>query len=84
LIKAFPNPFNSVTVLSYSNLKGGEIEIFNISGQLVRTFHIDTRKEGKIIWDATDAMGNKVSSGIYFARARTINNTQTIKLVYLK
>jgi flagellar hook assembly protein FlgD len=73
-----------VTLLTYSNLEGGEIEIFNISGQLVRTFHIDTRKEGKIIWDATDAMGNKVSSGIYFARAKAINNAETIKLLYLK
>jgi hypothetical protein len=83
-IKAYPNPFNSVTTLTYSNLKGGEIEILNISGQLIRTFHIDTGKEGKIIWDATDAQGDKISSGIYFARARGLNNTITKKLVYLK
>jgi hypothetical protein len=39
----------------------------------------------KINWDATDAMGNKVSSGIYFARANSNNQkSSTIELIYLK
>jgi hypothetical protein len=83
-IKAFPNPFNSVTTLTYSKLKGGEIEIFNISGQLIRILKVNSGKEGRIIWDATDAQGDKVSSGIYFARARTYQNSHSIKLLYLK
>ncbi|MBD3170658.1 MAG: hypothetical protein GF307_14335 [candidate division Zixibacteria bacterium] len=35
-------------------------------------------------WDATDAMGNELSSGVYFARARTSHQSQSIKLIHLK
>lgn len=82
-LSAYPNPFNSTTSITYNHLEGGEIEIYNITGQKIRTLNIPT-KEGKIIWDATDAMGNKVSSGIYFARAKTHNNYAAIKLLYMK
>ena len=83
---AYPNPFNSTAMITFNNLEGDntEIEIFNLLGQRIRSFTIEGAKEGRIIWDATDAMGNKVSSGIYFARARTSRNSNTIKLIYLK
>jgi hypothetical protein len=84
LIRAYPNPFNGATVITYSNLKGGDIGIYDIKGQLVRAFSVEGEKGGKIKWDATDALGNKVSSGIYFARARASQKTQTIKLLYLR
>ena len=84
LLGAYPNPFNSSTVISYANLGGGEIEIFNINGQLIRTFILENRKEGKVTWDATDATCETVCSGIYFARVRTPQGLQTLKLVYLK
>ncbi len=86
---AYPNPFNSSTILTYNGLEGGEIEIYNIVGQKIQTLKT-TEKEGKIthtgqvIWDARDALGNKVSSGIYFARAKTGNNYAAIKLLYMK
>ena len=83
-LEIYPNPFNSVTTLTYSNLKRDEIQIFNISGQLIRTLKVDSGKQGKIIWDATDAQGNKVSSGIYFARARIYNISKIVKLIYIK
>ena len=80
---AYPNPFNSSTIITYNKLKGGEIEIYNIVGQKIQTLKT-TEKEGKIIWDARDALGNKVSSGIYFARVRGTINYSTMKLIYLK
>jgi hypothetical protein len=83
-LQSYPNPFNSNTIIAYSSLKGGEIAIFDIKGQLVRTFFTGGENEGRIRWDATDAMGNKVSSGIYFARASASQDSQTIKLLYLK
>jgi hypothetical protein len=82
-LSAYPNPFNSAITITYSNLKGGEIEVFNIQGQRIKTFAI-SGKEGEIIWDARDALGNKVSSGIYFARARGAAGYSTIKLIYLR
>lgn len=83
-LRAYPNPFNSKTRLTYKNLKGGEIEIYNITGQKVKAFEIAKIKEGQVEWDARDALGNKVTSGIYFARARCGDNYATIKLLYLK
>ena len=83
IIQAYPNPFNSSTIITYSKLEGGEIEIYNIVGQKIQTLKT-TEKEGKVIWDARDALGNKVSSGIYFARGKTHNNYTAIKLLYMK
>jgi len=90
-LSAYPNPFNSSTIITYSNFKGGEIEVFDIEGQLIRTFFTGGENEGRIKWDATDASGKKVSSGIYFARARygskatsASHISQTLKLVFLK
>jgi hypothetical protein len=82
-LAAHPNPFNESTVITYSLSEGGEIGIYNIRGQEIRTLTTDS-KEGKIIWDARDALGNKVSSGIYFARARGAAGYSTIKLIYLR
>jgi|GEM_PF-3511463 len=82
-ITAYPNPFNSRTIMAYRNLKGGEIEIYNITGQKVKTLTTNN-KEGQIEWDARDALGNKVSTGIYFARARAPQEYITIKLLNLR
>jgi len=83
-LEAYPNPFNSSVAITYSSPKGGEIEIFDIKGQLLRTFFTGGENEGRIKWDATDASGKKVSSGIYFARAETSQSSQVVKLIYLK
>jgi hypothetical protein len=85
-LSAYPNPFNSASTITYSNLKGGDskISIFNLLGKRVRSFSIEGAKEGRIKWDATDTLGNKVSSGIYFAKARAPQKSNTIKLIYLR
>jgi len=83
-ISAYPNPFNSSTIIGYSNLEGGDIRIFDIKGQLVKTFFTGGENEGRIEWHATEASGKKVSSGIYFARVSTPQSQKTIKLLLLK
>jgi hypothetical protein len=83
-VKAYPNPFNSSTLISFSNLKDDEIRIFDIKGALVRILRPEQKANGSIIWDATDDGGQKVSSGIYFAKAISGGNSKTIKLIYLK
>jgi hypothetical protein len=84
-LASYPNPFNSNVSVSYSlhNEKGGQLGIYNMQGQLIATFNLEG-KEGRIKWDATDASGKKVSSGIYFAKARASEISYTVKLVYLK
>jgi hypothetical protein len=83
-LSAYPNPFNSSTIISFSNLKDDEIKIFDIKGSLVRILRPEQKENGAVIWDATDDGGQKVSSGIYFARASSGGNSKTIKLIYLK
>ena len=84
-IKAYPNVFNSSTLISIDNEEGGdmEIEIYNVLGQRIWNKSVDG-KEGTIIWDARDKDGNGISSGTYFVRATTKSNTSIMKLLYLK
>jgi hypothetical protein len=84
-LSAYPNPFNSSVNIAYDFTisKGGELEIYNIQGQLVRKFNL-SGKEAQINWDATDASGKKVSSGLYVAVASSRTHTAHAKLLYLK
>jgi hypothetical protein len=82
-LESYPNPFNSTTVLTLGGWEGGDVEIkiYDILGNLARTL---LAKEGKATWDALDNSGRKVSSGIYFARARGTAGYSTVKLIYLR
>jgi hypothetical protein len=82
-IDSYPNPFNSRTIITYRGMEGGDLEIFNIAGQLVRTIRV-SGKEGQIIWDASDETGDGVLSGVYFIRARTAQGYESRKVVYLR
>ncbi len=90
---SYPNPFNSKTIINIKTqmTQGGDIklEIFDIIGRLVKRFDIveSALKGGtsaQINWDASDASGKMVNSGIYFARASTLEHKSSIKLLYLK
>jgi hypothetical protein len=90
-LSAYPNPFNSSVAIYYSNLNTHEINIYDIQGKLIRSFKIEGGGNGKIIWDASDALGNKVSSGEYFLKAQNgsrgtgaSQNSSGLKLLYLK
>jgi hypothetical protein len=84
-IDANPNVFNLSTVIGIENSEGGEVEIsiFNILGQKLWSKTING-KEGSVIWDATDASGKVVSSGLYIAVASSRTRTAHAKLLYLK
>jgi hypothetical protein len=97
VLSAYPNPFNSSVIITYSNLsyesegKGGDIGIYDVQGKLVKTLKTEGGMNGKIKWDATDASGEKVASGIYFARAQygsegtgASQNSIDLKLLYVK
>ncbi len=81
---SYPNPFNSTTRISYSNIEGGDIEIYDIRGRLVNTLVLGDCQEGSVIWDGTDVSGNTICSGIYFAKTRTSQGYTSMKLVFLK
>ncbi|MCP4584097.1 MAG: T9SS type A sorting domain-containing protein [candidate division Zixibacteria bacterium] len=85
ILTSYPNPFNSSTVISYSNIEGGDIEIYDLCGRHLRTLNGGCQQDqGRIAWDATDASGEKVCSGVYFVKMSTSDNTYVTKLIYLR
>ncbi len=70
-----PNPFNPKTqirfVLTRDNL--AQLNIYNLRGELVRSLvngRLAGGQEYVFQWDGTDAHGQHVASGTYFARLR--------------
>ncbi|MFC1718177.1 T9SS type A sorting domain-containing protein [Candidatus Poribacteria bacterium] len=75
LLPNYPNPFNPETWIPYrlSQESAVNIEIYSISGQLVRTLTIGKKAAGNYVsrhqaahWDGANDVGEPVASGIYF------------------
>lgn len=84
-IKISPNPFKDFTAIEFytENNKNAEISIYSYLGQLVKTIKKENLTEGnhRIIWDASDASGKKVSQGIYFVKIKSGNTIRTAKII---
>ena len=83
LMQNFPNPFNAQTSISYSLAKEGPVKlaIYNLLGQKVATIldGIQIAGEHDVLWDA-----RKFTSGVYFARLDSEDQSKNIKMVLLK
>jgi hypothetical protein len=68
----FPNPANPSTNIQYSIPSDGSvrIEIFNILGQLMRSFSEEEKPAGlwNVPWDGRDTNGEIVTSGVYLIK----------------
>ncbi len=93
LAQNFPNPFNPETWIPYQLNEAAEvtIQIYDISGRLVRTLDIGWQAAGSymttsraIYWDGKNEIGEPVSSGTYFYTLRTQDFAATRKMVILK
>jgi hypothetical protein len=88
LFQNSPNPFNPETTIRYSVAAKGPvtIDIFNVSGALVRTLVQRAHDAGaySVRWNGTDDAGRHVSSGVYFYQLRTPGFTDSRKLILLK
>jgi hypothetical protein len=77
----YPNPFNSFTTIKYDVLKDGfgEIKIFNIDGQEIRTLVKGSISRGnhEITWNGKDDYGITVVSGVYFCQLK-VNQLRSI------
>ncbi len=84
----YPNPFNPVTTLAYQLPEESQvtITIYDMLGREVTTLVNDRKSAGRyrVQWNATNAEGRSVSSGVYFYRIRTENYEAMKKMVYLK
>ena len=84
----YPNPFNPTTTIRYDipSSEQVEIDIYNGVGQKINTLLSASQEAGsyEIIWDATDAGGSKVSSGVYFYRVQAGKHNEIRKMVLLR
>jgi hypothetical protein len=74
LYQSFSIPFSTTTTIRFALLNEGEVtlKIYNLQGQLVKTL-VDGKVEAgthERIWDLSDNLSRKVSSGVYFYRLK--------------
>jgi len=86
---ASPNPFVGQTSIAYTVPNSGgavEMTIYDVNGREVRTLVNETMNPGDRLayWDGLDNSGDKVGSGVYFARLNVDGLTACGKLVVLK
>lgn len=88
LAQNFPNPFNPTTNIEFSvpYQSDVKIEVYNITGQLVKTLVDGSITAGihRIAWDGFSNNGVSVSSGLYFYRMSGPGFVQTKKMLMLK
>jgi len=94
LSQNYPNPFSSLTAISYSIAKsavGGRssaisLKVYDLTGRLVRTLVDRSQEPGyyKVSWDGRDDSGKQVAPGIYFYKLITDEYRFTKKLVILR
>ena len=89
----YPNPFNPETKIEFSLPVTSEVQIviYNILGQQVATLINEQKNAGNysVVWNADDAKGIRLSSGIYFymLKASGVNGNefqQIKKMILLK
>jgi len=84
----YPNPFNPVTRIEYKLPEDDwvQILIFDILGKQISTLVNRNQNAGNysIIWDGTNNLGSRMSSGTYFAVMKYQKMVRSQKLLYLK
>ena len=93
LAQNFPNPFNPETWIPYQLSKSTEVtlQIYDISGRLVRTLDLGWKPTGSYMtqssaayWDGRNSVGERVASGPYFYKLQTRDFAATRRMVILK
>lgn len=83
-----PNPFNPSTSISFVLSKEAEatVQIYNIKGQKVFDFGAKHYPAGKttLDWNGRDKSNGPVSSGIYFVRIKTNDDSHIHKMIMMK
>jgi hypothetical protein len=85
----FPNPFNPGTSIRFFVSPPGELATLNIydtAGRSVKSLLYDMFVSGEktVLWDGTNATGNRAASGIYFYRLHTGAAVLTRKMLLIR
>ena len=88
LLQNFPNPFNSITSISFQLQAESSISvtIYDFMGNVVKDLFSGLESSGykSINWDATNNNGDLVSSGMYFYRLQVGDGSEVKRMMYLK
>jgi hypothetical protein len=88
LFQNYPNPFNPTTQIEYQIANAGhvEIQVFNITGKLIKTLTSSELSAGKytVNWNGKDNDNRPVASGIYIYRVMFGNSVLSKKMLLLK
>ncbi|NNF05917.1 MAG: DUF1565 domain-containing protein, partial [Candidatus Eisenbacteria bacterium] len=79
-----PNPVKGTARIGFAVPSEGleiEMQIFSVSGRLVRSFGAKRYDSGRhdLIWDGNNSHGGSVASGIYFVRGRSAGNNAVVQ-----
>ena len=87
-LRAYPNPFQRSTTITYELPKAGKtrLKIFNLRGQLVRDLYHELQSSGthSLQWDGHDEAGCKVSSGIYLLKLESEGRAAIHRIIFSK
>ena len=88
LVGNVPNPFNPTTEIRFelSKRTAVNLEVYNVSGQRVRTLVDESRSAGThaVTWDGRDDNGSSVSSGVYFYRLRAGDFSESRRMTLIR
>ncbi|MCE1190296.1 MAG: family 10 glycosylhydrolase [Ignavibacteria bacterium] len=88
LAQNYPNPFNPTTRIQYALPKDGKVRItvYDLLGNVVKELVNDFKNAGayEVEWNAKDAAGTSVPSGIYFYQMVSGSFLQTQKMMLVK
>ncbi|MHA7941853.1 type IX secretion system sortase PorU [Formosa sp. 3Alg 14/1] len=89
----YPNPFVNYTEFWFNHNSSGpldvSIQIFTVSGKLVRTINGQTSNNGTsslsrdIVWDGRDDFGDKIGKGVYIykLKVRSVSLNKTVEKI---
>ena len=93
LLANYPNPFNPETWIPYELATDTDVRltIYNTQGVVIRTLQFGHQSAGYYVgrdraayWDGRNALGEQVSSGLYFYQLETDEMSSMRKMVILK
>ena len=84
----FPNPFSNYVTLSFDlkNKMDFKIDIFDLLGRKVNTIKKNNAGSGRLImyWDGKNINGQRLGSGVYFAKPTSNEKIDPIKVILLR
>ena len=88
LLQNYPNPFNPVTTIHYSLPENSDVKltIYDVKGREVSVLVEQNQNAGSftVKWNGTNAIGQKLPTGIYFYKIQANNFVTTKKMVFMK